>query len=228
MLGVGVDGPLARDLMHVQHYRAAEAILSRGKLQKRGKPGQTSSPTGQQLHLHATDLARLAIQEAVVAEAAHADAIHPLRIVEAFPNAFLLALLEESRIPRLNRDASDRFWPIAAEPFEGLDRVFQLLLPGRQVQPAPGLLTDHEERAALVCALTALSVVADTFVAVGDPVYGDIVLPGISVWGDSGSRSWLLAEVEANALKMRRQNPPTPGHANARVWRAGFSALAAP
>lgn len=224
MLGVGIDGPLAREFLHVQHYRAAEAILSRGKLQKRGKPGQTSSPTGQQLHRHATELARLAIQEAVVAEATHSDAIHRLRIVEAFPNAFLLALLEESRIPRLNRDATDRFWEIAVEPSGGLDRLLQLLLPGRRVQPAPSLLLDHEERAALICALTALSVVAGTFVAVGDPACGDIVLPGTAVWGGL----WLLGEIETNAQEIRRQNRGSPGHAEARVVNAPISAPTAP
>lgn len=38
LLGVAVDGPLTRGLRLVSHYRAAEAILSRGVLQKRGKP----------------------------------------------------------------------------------------------------------------------------------------------------------------------------------------------
>src|SRR5205814_1026630 len=47
LCAVGVDGPLTKGLRLVPHYRAAEALLSRGVFQKRGKPGQTSSPTGQ-------------------------------------------------------------------------------------------------------------------------------------------------------------------------------------
>jgi hypothetical protein len=56
LAAVALDGPLVHDLELVKHYRVAEAILSRGVLQKRGKPGQTSAPTGQQLHSHATSL----------------------------------------------------------------------------------------------------------------------------------------------------------------------------
>src|SRR3712207_6344820 len=40
VLAVAVDGPLAMGLTHVSHYRAAEALLSQGIMQKRGKPGQ--------------------------------------------------------------------------------------------------------------------------------------------------------------------------------------------
>lgn len=35
---VAIDGPLTRGLRHVPHYRAAEALLSRGVFQLRGKP----------------------------------------------------------------------------------------------------------------------------------------------------------------------------------------------
>ena len=58
LAGVALDGPLTRGLRLVRHYRAAEAILSRGPLQKRGKPGPTSAPMGQKLHEHATKLAK--------------------------------------------------------------------------------------------------------------------------------------------------------------------------
>src|SRR5688572_22876277 len=50
--GSAIDGPLAHGLQLVNRYRSAEAILSRGELQRRGKPGQTNSPTGQLLHQH--------------------------------------------------------------------------------------------------------------------------------------------------------------------------------
>jgi hypothetical protein len=46
-LTVALDGPLTRGLKLVRHYRSADALLSQGVFQTRGKPGQTSSPTGQ-------------------------------------------------------------------------------------------------------------------------------------------------------------------------------------
>ena len=62
LAGVGIDGPLARDLKKVNdRYRSADALLSRGHFQRRGKPGPTNSPTGQDLHTHATKLAKLVI-----------------------------------------------------------------------------------------------------------------------------------------------------------------------
>ena len=87
--GVAIDGPLTSGLRIVSHYRAAEAILSGGVLQKRGKPGQTSSPVGQNLHRHATHLAALVRYSVRVHRAKHCEPIHQCCIVEAFPNAFL-------------------------------------------------------------------------------------------------------------------------------------------
>jgi predicted RNase H-like nuclease len=57
-------------------------------------------------------------------------------------------------------------------------------------------LTNHDDRAALICALTALSVAADDFTAVGD-ADGWIVLPPRPF-----VRSWARADLEANAREM--------------------------
>jgi hypothetical protein len=81
---VAVDGPLGPSLCALTEYRSAEALLSQGTMQKRGKPGQTSSPTGQLLHQHATALAGLALELCDVADAAHLEPIHPKRVVEPF------------------------------------------------------------------------------------------------------------------------------------------------
>src|SRR5207253_396107 len=79
LLGVAIDGPLTHGLRLIPHYRVADALLSRGAFQKRGKPGQTSSPVGQQLHRHATDLANLALQLALIAPSTHVEPIHSKR-----------------------------------------------------------------------------------------------------------------------------------------------------
>jgi len=88
--GVALDGPLAKGLRLISHYRAAEAILSRGVLQKRGKPGQTSAPVGQKLHAHASELAALIVQQVRVDSATHCNPIARERVVEAFPNIYLV------------------------------------------------------------------------------------------------------------------------------------------
>src|SRR5438105_1458510 len=64
LAAMAIDGPLTRGLRIVSHYTAADALLSRGVFQKRGKQGQTSSPTGQKLHRHASQLATLVLDEA--------------------------------------------------------------------------------------------------------------------------------------------------------------------
>ena len=134
LLGVGIDGPLTAGLRVVSHYRTSDALLSRGVFRLRGKPGQTSVPSSQQLHRHATLLAKLALKleaqgHLTIADAVHPDAVDRRRILEVFPNAFLAVLLPDDVFPRLKRDASDRFWEIAAESGH-LDRLIDALVPG--------------------------------------------------------------------------------------------------
>ena len=150
LLGVAIDGPLSSGLRLVEGYRAAEALLSRGDFGKRCKPGQTSSPTGQQLHRHATQLSRIVLECGRIAAATRADAIHPRRIVEAFPNAFLAVLTPEREIPSLRRDASDRYWEILTSEQDRLSPLVTGLLPADCPFPPMSSIVDHEERAASV------------------------------------------------------------------------------
>ena len=50
---------------------------------------------------------------------------------------------------------------------------------------------DHEERAALVCLLTAASVAAGRYTAVGDDEGGYFFLPPFALWGE-----WARHEME--------------------------------
>ena len=45
--------------------------MSRGVLQRRGKPGQTSAGVGQQLHEHAMSLAKLVLEVAELSPSTH-------------------------------------------------------------------------------------------------------------------------------------------------------------
>ena len=186
-------------------------------MQKRGKPGQTSSPTGQALHKHATELAVLALELAHVSDAGHSEPIHPKRVVEAFPNAFLAAMLDDSAFTALARNASDVFWKhlIATGALQGL---CDTLLPHRTTSPGLEHVTNHEERAGVVCALTALVVLGGSYVAVGDRFCGDIILPPQTAWGvNAVGQPWLCAVLDAAGSRIRCSRRPKPGFDVARV-----------
>jgi len=206
-------------LRHVDHYRAAEAILSRGVMQKRGKPGQTSTPVGQQLHAHATSLATLVLQRAQVDPATHRDPIVRERVVEAFPNIYLAALVNEADLVPLKRNASDVYWRSLVELSNKLSCHFGQLLPGRTLRVDLASITHHDHRAGLVCALTALSVALDRHVAEGDAVDGDIMLPAQADWGLSATAPgvWLEPVLRANLATVRTGKGAHRNHKNARI-----------
>lgn len=216
---VAVDGPLTNSLRIVTHYRSVEAILSRGALQTRGKPGQTSSPVGQQLHHHATALAHLALDSADVTAATHREPIHERAVVEAFPNMYLAALVPETELPVLFRDASDRYWEILVDRSDRLKSVLSHALPGRELSNDLAAIHHHEHRAGVVCALTALSVASGEYVAVGDPADGDIILPAQSNWGpaSAGGGPWLEAVLRSNLESVRTARRCHANHRRARI-----------
>lgn len=213
---VAIDGPLTRGLRVVPHYRSAEALLSRGLFRKRGKPGQTNSPSGQQLHHHATQLAGLVIEHGQIAAATHSEAIHSRRVVEAFPNAFLAVLTPEDRIPEIRRDATDKYWGVLVDQGDFLVGLLNYLLRNRESNLQLRSVQNHEERGSFVCALTALCAAADLFVAVGDPDDGDIILPPLERWGATSDRTvWAetallenLASLDKGPRTLRPQVKP--------------------
>lgn len=224
LAAVAIDGPLTRGLRRVPHYRAAEALLSRGVFQKRGKPGQTSSPTGQKLHQHATQFAKLVLGEATkgqlsVARATHIEPIDEIAIVEAFPNQFLASLTDEDTLPVLHRDATDRYWEQFAA-CDGLSKLLAALLQNRHFECRLADIYDHEERAAAVCALTGLAVATELAVGVGDPEDGDIFLPPAELWGAArtGTRPWVEVALRENVAGLRKSSRvQVANHLKARV-----------
>ncbi len=195
-----IDGPLVRNLGHTTSYRLADKVLSRGAFQKRCKPGQTSAPVGQSLHRMATEVAR-PVAACLDNSAAGADPrITTGNLYEAFPNAFLGVMLPDRCWPGLpiRRECkSDALWYECLR--EGkLAEAFRVIL-GRV--PEDDLLAntrDHDERAAVICALTAAAGGLGKCVAVGDCEKGYIFLPPRELWED-----WALETLDRNYSAIR-------------------------
>jgi hypothetical protein len=220
--GVALDGPLTRGFRTVAYYRAAEALLSRGPLQKRGKPGQTSSPVGQKLHGEALRLADQVIRRVRIDRATHHESIDTRRVVEAFPNIYLAALVPESAFMPLARNASDAYWDLLATKSDRLMYHMRWLLPGRDIKIQCRAVLNHDYRAGLTCALTALVVTQGTHVAVGDMDGGDVMLPPVHEWGRSpiGRTSWLEPVLRTNLAKVIANKRAHSTHAYARIIEA--------
>ena len=235
LLGVGIDGPLTPGLRVVPHYRSSDALLSRGVFARRGKPGATSVPSGQQLHLHATLLAEIVLQlqdegHFTIHRSTHPNSVHPSRILEVFPNAFLSVLLPDAAFGglRLKRDASDVFWVISIDEGRYLERLVDALAPNRRLETPLEEVTDHDHRAALICALAVLCADRNQYVLSGDPVDGDIILPPHEFWGEGPSGTsipWAEIALRKSVQAVRANPKNFPNHHKARVLLNGESWL---
>jgi len=180
---IGIDGALVRkdasaaNFHYRPGYRECERLLSGGILQSRCKPGSSNSPRGKKLHAAATTIANILSEE-----------FTSVRIVEAFPNAFLGVLLPDSAFGKkiLRRKKSDVFWDWTLRRSELMRLVLEDLFP-KQSGPLHCLaerLTNHDERAAFICAVTSRGAELRKAVSVGN-VEGSILLPPrkfISMW----------------------------------------------
>jgi len=202
---VAIDGPLRPHLSSGTSYRACESCLSRGAFQRRGKPGASSSPSGQSLHTAATALAMLTLDSAEVVPAKHVPSIHSRAIVEAFPTLFLGVMCDVATYPPKTRRWTDALYPVVQPK---LAQLLGCLFPGHNIQ-WPWAPLGHEQIASLVCALTALCVLNRRFVAVGDADDGYIVLPPPAWWGRDGSGrpGWAWTELAAHLPNVRRRFP---------------------
>jgi hypothetical protein len=176
LLAAAFDGPFRGALDEIGVYRAAERVLTSRVLRERiGKPGQSSTPVGRALNNATNDCVRSVLRHHV-APASHAGAVHRLAVVEAFPSSFMGVMLDGPDWPVVRRNnRSDVFFEQLTS--EGrLSALLALLLPCRRATQAFDAVRNHDDRAALICAMTALGVAAGQYVAVGDGL-GWIVLP---------------------------------------------------
>ncbi len=174
-----LDGPLRRGLDVIGEYRVAERMLTKRLQPLIGKPGQSNSPVGRQLNHHANACARMLLKSANLQRCTHKIAIDDLAISEAFPTSFLGLMIDDPAPLRAGRrNRSDKFFTHLAENGV-LDGVLDYFLAGRRPESQFSDVRNHDDRAALVCALTALCVAGGDFVAVGDG-NGWIILPPVS------------------------------------------------
>lgn len=195
LTGAAFDGPLRTDLNTIGRYRVAERMLTRRLRPLIGKPGQSSAPIGKLLNDSANLCAKIVLESCHLSKASHATRIHDRAIVEAFPSSFLGVMIEQPQALGARRgDRSDTFFQHLANA--GLfHRLVEHCLPGRSLATHPSVISNHDDRAALVCALTALCVAAGDYVAVGDED-GWIVLPPLSF-----VQPWALELLKANAAE---------------------------
>lgn len=169
------DGPLRSGFDQIGKYRLAERMLTRRVAPQIGKPGQSNSPVGRRLNQEANKCVRQVLASAHVASASHASRIDAKAIVEAFPSSFLGLMIDKpSRLHTRRGNRSDIYFDTLARNGT-FERLVDHLLPGRTLDDASAV-TNHDCRAALICAFTALAVAANKYCAVGD-ADGWIILP---------------------------------------------------
>ncbi|UJW87040.1 hypothetical protein [Devosia sp. SL43] len=191
LLAAALDGPLRGDLAVIDRFRLAERALSNKAIASRiSQPGSSRSPVGRLLNHHTNEFARLLLERGMIAEASHPHAIHKVALAEAFPTGFLgLLHSDPQKGPRQKR--SDRYYE-ALVADGTLERLLEHHLPGRTLAFGLATVTNHDDRAALVCAITALGVASNDYTAVGD-LDGWIILPPpafIAAWAVSLVERW--------------------------------------
>jgi hypothetical protein len=203
VLAAGVDGPLAPGFQPIDHYRNAERLLTRRLGARIGKPGASNAPSGRLLNQAANACVRAVLAHADLADATHAVRIDVKAVFETFPTGFLGVMLPDPAILATKRnDRSDRFYQhLAADGTLG--RLLARCLPGRAAAGPWSGVTNHDDRAALVCALAALCVASGDYTAVGDD-HGWIILPPAAL-----TQPWARDDLLRNAATAGRYHQTT-------------------
>jgi hypothetical protein len=196
-----MDGPLLR----VPHFekRACEQIFTMGLFQRRCKPGFSHIPgTGRKFREAGGESAR---QLADVTSGFDWSCEFPRvwagkNLVEAFPNAFLGVVIPNQYFENMSvlRRGKKFDWlydqccdiQVFSKIIEAIGSI--------ELQEILGIIEanqDHEERAALVCLLTATAVAKDRYTAVGEEHGGYFFLPPWDLWA-KWSRQELIKQRE--------------------------------
>lgn len=184
---IAIDAPIVPTGCPLTVPRLVEQFFCRGIFQKRCKPGASHVPgTGHLLRTHGSQAAALVAHASRWSTPPPFPTVFPQSgIVEAFPNAFLgVALPDEVYVvtPKLLRGAKFD-WPyhqwIERQIFaEAVVRCgLPLELNDRLISER-----DHEQRAALVCLLTAAFAATGQAEVIGEAATGYFFLPSAEIW----------------------------------------------
>lgn len=193
---IAIDGPVLPKTAPENVLRAVERLFGSGAFARRCKPGMSHWGFGQNLRKAAAEAA------AYLSAAVPINAALPAMprvvdgaIIEAFPNAFLGVCLAEQCYEQMDKlRRGQKFDWLYHQWIERkiCDRV-TALLPDDATKLADCFTRTkhHDERAALVCVLTALFAAVGNYVAVGNDAAGWFFLPPIEVWAP-----WAEQELE--------------------------------
>jgi hypothetical protein len=152
-------------------------MLTRGFIDRGiGKPGQSNSHNGIKLNDQANLAARVVQSEVQIGKSRHKAKIADKAVVEAFPTTFLGLMIEEPQKIQGKGALSDIFFE-ALTANGKLEKLIGFLSPDQKLIQKFDNITNHDERAALVCAITALCVARKKYCAVGGGDNGWIILP---------------------------------------------------
>ena len=155
IVAAAFDGPFRRGFDIIGRYRTAERMLTRRLRPLIGKPGQSSAPIGKLLNQHANECVHHVVAHSDVQSATHRVPIDHRALVEAFPSAFLGVMIKDPQHLNVRRgDRSDTFFQHLASAGV-LNSLIGYCLTERRLVLDLNLVVNHDDRAALVCALTA-------------------------------------------------------------------------
>jgi hypothetical protein len=173
---VGLDGPLRKGFGLIGEYRAAERILTRSFGVRIGKPGQSNSPVGIRLNEEANNCVKIVLSVADVASSTSHIRIDEHCIVEAFPSSYLGLMIDDPEsLGAVRKNRSDKFFEALGNDGTLL-KLLNHLLPHRRTISDLDKVKNHDDRASLVCAISALGFAIGKYCAVGDE-NGWIILP---------------------------------------------------
>lgn len=213
-----IDAPLLATLD--ARIRPCERLFARGRFQRRCKAGFSHvKGTGFGLRCAGSEAAS---QLARVTSEARLETPFPRmrgdqNMVEAFPNAFLgvcVGAEKYSAMPKLKRGRKfDWLYDTWCElgSFEAIVEMLGESIP-KALGPRCLETRNHDERAALVCLLTAAAVALGTYTAIGEPEGGYLFLPPWTFWSE-----WARGEVATQRLA----DPSIEVWIDGRIFRAG-------
>lgn len=204
---VAIDAPLLPQQELHYDIRLVEKVFVWGAFQGRCKPGESHvKGTGQALRRAGAETAR-SLDGASLRQALPRPfprVFDQLNIVEAFPNGVLGVSLDES-VFRDCPQRNEKFdWLYERWLSQGTLARLQSILnwPREAFWEAAASNNQHDERAAIVCAMTAICVLRGSYVAVGEPNTGFFFLPPWAIW-----QPWARSALRANRVDARLARP---------------------